>query len=192
VIIPDIFGTPDDDNLFASNSHGGLIGSTIHGGGGEDNIFGGAGPDHLFGDSGDDTIDGGGGNDVIVGGIGADQLSGGAGADNFVWNNVSEMAPNQFEEGDSINDFNPLEGDTIDFTGVAKSLGLGHLTWVGDMDATNFHFTQVGQVGFAQDPQSPQDNGIVVFTGHDSVHGDAGIHVFNTIATPPEAGWFHL
>jgi hypothetical protein len=171
-----ILGGPDDDTLYASNSHGGLLGSTIDGGGGDDTIFGGAGPD------------------VIVGGIGADQLFGGAGADNFVWNNVSEMAPNQYHEIDSINDFNPLEGDTIDFTGLAKSLGLAHLTWVDhDIGQTpNFHFTQVGQVGFTQDPLSPQDNYIAVYTGHDSVHGDAAIHVFNTVATMPEASWFHL
>src|SRR5262249_42970270 len=143
------------------------------------------------GDSGDDTIDGGGGNDVIVGGIGADQLSGGAGADSFVWNNVSEMAPNMFGDHDAIEDFNPVDGDTVDFTGVAKSLGLDHLTWVGDMDTTNFHFTQAGQVGFEEDPFSPQDNSIVVYTGHDALHGDAAIFVFNTIATKPDASFFH-
>lgn len=134
-------GAGDDiiDLLAGDDSFDGAGGNDqITGGRGNDTLLGGAGNDFLYGDTGfdfsglfqggSDVLEGGGGNDFMVGGLGADTMRGGAGADTFrylAWLESSGVPGSQWglpagsmETGvDSILDFNPTEGDKIDFTG---------------------------------------------------------------------------
>ncbi|PML08453.1 hypothetical protein BCT86_08605 [Vibrio breoganii] len=70
----------------------------------------------LTGTSGDDELIGGDGADTLNGGLGSDILTGGLGADLFVWTDVDDGAQ------DVITDFNLIEGDSIDLTGVLDEL----------------------------------------------------------------------
>ncbi|MEZ9847204.1 retention module-containing protein [Vibrio breoganii] len=70
----------------------------------------------LTGTSGDDELIGGDGADTLDGGLGSDILTGGLGADLFVWTDVDDGAQ------DVITDFNLIEGDSIDLTGVLDEL----------------------------------------------------------------------
>jgi Ca2+-binding RTX toxin-like protein len=63
--------------------------------------------DLLIGTAGDDSIDGSGGNDTIISGAGTDWVTGGHGADTFVITDQSQFT--------IITDFNPAEGDKIEF-----------------------------------------------------------------------------
>ncbi len=77
---------------------------------GADSLFGFAGNDYLNGGVGDDFLSGGAGDDVLDGGEGHDTLEGGTGADIFVINTDTQR----------ILDFNALEGDKLDITGLLK------------------------------------------------------------------------
>ncbi|ANO34849.1 hypothetical protein A6E01_16800 [Vibrio breoganii] len=70
----------------------------------------------LTGTSGDDELIGGDGADTLIGGLGSDILTGGLGGDLFVWTDVDDGAQ------DVITDFNLIEGDSIDLTGVLDEL----------------------------------------------------------------------
>lgn len=61
----------------------------------------------LVGTAGDDSINGGNGNDTIISGAGTDWVTGGHGADTFVITSESQYT--------MITDFNPAEGDRIEF-----------------------------------------------------------------------------
>jgi Ca2+-binding RTX toxin-like protein len=63
--------------------------------------------DLLIGTAGDDSINGGNGNDTIISGAGTDWVTGGHGADTFVITDQSQFT--------IITDFNPAEGDRIEF-----------------------------------------------------------------------------
>lgn len=82
---------------------------TLRGGSGRDILYGGDGNDVLNGGRGDDTLIGGAGDDILVGGVGADTLLGGVGADRFQYRSVDEAV------GDVLMDFDPEEGDCIEF-----------------------------------------------------------------------------
>ncbi|OEF82412.1 retention module-containing protein [Vibrio breoganii] len=70
----------------------------------------------LTGTSGDDELIGGDGADTLIGGLGSDILTGGLGGDLFIWTDVDDGAQ------DVITDFNLIEGDSIDLTGVLDEL----------------------------------------------------------------------
>ncbi|WP_133126190.1 beta strand repeat-containing protein, partial [Vibrio breoganii] len=70
----------------------------------------------LTGTSGDDELIGGDGADTLIGGLGSDILTGGLGGDLFVWTDVDDGTQ------DVITDFNLIEGDSIDLTGVLDEL----------------------------------------------------------------------
>ena len=74
--------------------------------------------DVLIGGAGDDYINGGIGNDVLVGGEGADQLFGDQGADIFLYQSIGDA-------GDTIEDFNIAEGDSINITDVLEGFDAG-------------------------------------------------------------------
>lgn len=119
------------DSLFGGNGDDSLSGGNV-----QDTLFGGAGNDILRGDGGADSLLGEGGNDLIseeftfefVGNFanggdgddtiqlsgGPDTMVGGAGADvfRFVGNHGS----------DTINDFNPAEGDSLEFQNLLSGL----------------------------------------------------------------------
>ena len=102
---------PGQDDSDGDGTNCSVIGGiTLVGGGGNDNLFGGdnilnGGPedDILNGGAGDDELNGGDGDDVLRGGPGRDTLTGGKGADRFI-----------IGDRDTITDFNPDEGDTIE------------------------------------------------------------------------------
>lgn len=79
-------------------------------------IQGSAGNDELHGTAQVDEIYGGAGDDVINGGLGADILYGGLGADRFVVN------LNELDAIDTVEDFTPEEGDTIELTFRTRSI----------------------------------------------------------------------
>ncbi len=67
--------------------------------------------------SGDDILNGGAGDDTLVGGPGRDLLAGGAGRDLFVFDDGDFYGIGS-ADSDTIVDFNALEGDVIDLSGV--------------------------------------------------------------------------
>lgn len=74
----------------------------------------------LYGMDGNDGIWGFGGDDFLSGGNGKDVLYGGNGADIFDFNNVSESPVGT--NRDIIADFNRLQGDKIDLSGIDADL----------------------------------------------------------------------
>lgn len=87
----------------------------------EDNIFGQAGNDILEGNIGNDRIDGGSGNDAITGGIGSDYIAGDKGNDRLFGGTEDDTflggdgadSFNCGEDVDTVLDYNPAQGDTI-------------------------------------------------------------------------------
>jgi Ca2+-binding RTX toxin-like protein len=97
---------------------------SLNGEAGEDTLAGGSGDDTLDGEEGDDTLDGGAGDDILLGGDGndelaggggTDQLIGGSGADRFVFDDV---AGSPAQAPDLVFDFNAVQGDRIDVSGI--------------------------------------------------------------------------
>jgi Ca2+-binding RTX toxin-like protein len=74
----------------------------------------------FYGMDGNDWINGFGGNDFLTGGNGRDVLYGGSGADIFDYNWVSESPADT--NRDIINDFNRLQGDKINVSGIDADL----------------------------------------------------------------------
>ena len=124
----EVMGNAGDDTVNGGGGDdlidGGADDDTLNGDAGDDLLIGGSGDDALNGGSGDDALMGGGhddillggdGNDELIGGAGADQLIGGSGADRFVFGDVADSpghAP------DLVFDFNAVQGDRIDLSGV--------------------------------------------------------------------------
>jgi Ca2+-binding RTX toxin-like protein len=109
-----IFGTPGPDVITTTSASTGVVGFPSN--------LATAVEDRIDGGGSADVLDGGGGDDSLVGGLGADTLLGGAGADTFEFNFVNESP---FGIGyDTISDFNPLEGDKIDLSGIDADTGL--------------------------------------------------------------------
>ena len=88
---------------------GGADNDTLDGGAGNDTLVGNTGNDLLAGQVGDDQLLGNQGDDVLIGGKGADSLTGGGGADIFKYTDMEDA-------GDTIQDFKPIQGDTIDIS----------------------------------------------------------------------------
>jgi len=88
---------------------------TLAGGSGDDTLDGGGGGDALTGGDDDDILIGGAGNDELTGGGGTDQLIGGSGADRFVFDDV---AGSPVQAPDLVFDFNAVQGDQIDVSGI--------------------------------------------------------------------------
>ena len=74
----------------------------------------------LTGDAFANSLNGVGGNDTLDGGASSDILTGGADADTFVGRSGDGI--------DTITDFNPGEGDRIDFRSMVGASGLSNLT----------------------------------------------------------------
>ncbi len=72
-----------------------------------------------------DTLTGTPGDDVITGLKARDRLTGGDGADCFVYTSI-------VDRGDTITDFDPLEGDRVDLTGALRSVGYTGTTPIAD------------------------------------------------------------
>jgi Ca2+-binding RTX toxin-like protein len=108
---------------------GGTGDDTLQGEAGDDTLAGGSGDDTLDGGSGDDVLSGGGdddiliggdGNDELTGGGGTDQLIGGSGADRFVFD---DAAGSPAQAPDLVFDFNAVQGDQIDVSGIDAIYG---------------------------------------------------------------------
>jgi len=120
----------------------------LDGGAGDDQLTGNTGDDLLAGQIGDDQLLGNQGNDILIGGKGADVLNGGGGADVFKYTNIEDG-------GDTIQDFKPNQGDTIDISELLD--GYNTLdpieNWVkveanaDTNDAFDLHVNPTGDVG---------------------------------------------
>jgi hypothetical protein len=75
----------------------------------------------ITGTAGNDTLVGTSGPDQIFGQGGRDMLTGGGGADRFVYTAISQSTPGLVGR-DTIVDFNRLEGDKIDLSGIDANL----------------------------------------------------------------------
>ncbi|OKH52150.1 hypothetical protein NIES2101_16075 [Calothrix sp. HK-06] len=132
---------------------------TIDGGNGNDILYGNRGNDTLLGANGDDILWGGAGvdllngangNDTLIGGLGNDTLTGGRGNDKFVYN--------AFNEGmDIVTDFNTSQ-DTLDLSGVFKTLGVTEVT------KDFLQFTQSGSNTLVQIDQNGAAGGMTFST----------------------------
>jgi serralysin len=120
-----------------------------------DVIFGTAGNNVLKGLGGNDGIAGDGGDDTLQGGNGNDELVGGAGADKFVFTKAT------FDSGDQIDDFNPAEGDSVQFK---HGNAFGTLQ-VGDLQASGNFVSGANPVPTNSKPTIlyDTDTGIVSF-----------------------------
>ncbi|MBW4639737.1 MAG: esterase-like activity of phytase family protein [Gloeocapsa sp. UFS-A4-WI-NPMV-4B04] len=145
------FGTPSDDELFATrkdtlfggagddilDASAGLGNNRLYGGEGDDELFAGRG-DRLFGGDGDDILDAsvGGGNNRLYGGEGNDTLLGGSNERLFAGNGDDKLFAGAGDSiltgGDGADQFwivggdIPSSGNTItDFQSDVDVIGLG-------------------------------------------------------------------
>jgi VCBS repeat-containing protein len=95
----------------------------------------------LIGGSGDDTIYGGAGDDLIIAGVGSDNLYGGAGADIFIYR-AGDILPNTADVYRW--DFNPGEGDRLDFRDLLAGWGLDDASKAVELGYFDFVQTQAG------------------------------------------------
>jgi Ca2+-binding RTX toxin-like protein len=99
----------------------------IDGASGNDHLTGTSAAETLLGGAGRDTLVAGAGDDRLDGGAGGDTLTGGTGADTFVFSNAlnSVKTDTSTAQRDTITDFNALENDRIDLSGLGFT-GLGN------------------------------------------------------------------
>nr|WP_305883173.1 M10 family metallopeptidase C-terminal domain-containing protein [Pseudomonas sp. NFACC37-1] len=98
----------------------------------------------LIGNAGNNALDGGAGNDTLIGGLGGDSLHGGDGADRFVFNTLGELGKGF--GGDSISDFNSLQGDKLDLSKFDANLLTTFVDTFSFIDSNDF--TAAGQLRF--------------------------------------------
>ncbi|TAN49174.1 MAG: calcium-binding protein [Methylococcaceae bacterium] len=112
---------------------GGAAAENVTGGQLGDLLNGMAGADALLGAQGADTLNGGAGDDYLESGVGIDRLTGGAGNDTFFFNGISE-------KGDSVGDFDPSNGGTVDsdHVGISASGFGGGLVAYANLAAARF------------------------------------------------------
>ena len=101
-----LIGGNNADRLFGGSGDDVLVGN-----GGNDRLYGGSGADQLSGGSGNDILNGDAGDDILAGGLGSDTLTGGDGADSFVFTALGSGV-------DTVQDFDFIEGDTLDLSAV--------------------------------------------------------------------------
>lgn len=105
----------------AINGYGNEMSNRITGNDASNYLFGYGGNDTLIGgysDFSDDYLSGGDGSDRLEGDYGNDTVVGGTGADTFVFNS-------RFEGIDIIQDFNYIEGDTVEVSASGFGIVLG-------------------------------------------------------------------
>jgi serralysin len=186
--IENVTGSAHADDLWGNDGVNVLRGNdgndSLKGFGGADTIYGGDHNDTLWGMDGNDTLRGENGVDTLIGGAGRDNLYGGASADVFRWDNTNETGLTA-GTADVIWDFNRLQGDEINLSGIDANLYV----------AGNQAFTFIGTDAFSGDPgevryyHSGGNTYIEMQTGTavdvEGVIMLAGIH-------DPEANWFIL
>jgi Ca2+-binding RTX toxin-like protein len=130
-----------------------------------DHVWGNAGTNVLSGWHGSDNLAGRDGNDVLVGGAGIDFLWGGAGADKFKYDFASDR-------GDTVYDYNQLEGDKIDLSGMDASAALGDqdFSFIG----YNRPFTGAAQLTYHYDAEG---NTHIVGSIDNDIYGDFHIRI---------------
>ncbi|MBF0628511.1 MAG: peptidylprolyl isomerase [Magnetococcales bacterium] len=122
-----VVGTSGNDPLSGTSGA-----DALHGLEGGDVLNGLGGADRLYGWAGDDSMNGGSGADQLIGGAGRDQLTGGIQADRFKWLNAGEG-------GDTVTDFNAVQGDALVFV----SPNFGNLP-EGALGVTRFRASSTG------------------------------------------------
>jgi Ca2+-binding RTX toxin-like protein len=148
------------------NITGSAYADILTGDAGANVLTGGAGVDKLDGGAGNDSLSGGSSADQLTGGAGLDTLSGGASGDRFIFIAASDSIVGA---GDIITDFNHVEKDRIDlsglyggtmsfigaaaFTGHAGELHYGlsgsDLMVSGDLDGDGFADFEIRLVGIS-------------------------------------------
>ncbi len=159
-------GGDGDDIIIGGSNYDTLMGGngndTLSGAQGADTLIGESGHDLINGSYGNDLITGGDGNDTLIGGSDSDTLTGGEGADMFSFSLLfpigftslirgSQLTPPTPEGGiDTIEDFNALEGDKIQITGVSRGyspeVSLGQFNYNQDTGILSFENQQFAQL----------------------------------------------
>ena len=160
-------GGDGNDTIEGGDGHDWLVGED-----GNDILKGGDGNDELQGYAGNDVLEGGIGNDYLNGRAGADRLEGGTGDDRFVFTSESVVDTSDEEETrtladetDTVKDFTPSEGDSLELHFLKRhSLFTGGTTPGRGLSLLNTEgaaFTGVkGQVRWWQDDQTGTDNDV--------------------------------
>jgi Ca2+-binding RTX toxin-like protein len=128
-----VFGGNGSDVLWGGAGRDVLYGDLFSGETGADTLYGGDGNDTLIAGSENDVLSADDGDDWIYGQLGADTISGGLGADLFWFQSSADL-------GDTISDFNVLQGDRLVVYSVHALAGFGGTT----VDAIN-----TGRYGFS-------------------------------------------
>ena len=111
------FGFGGNDTLQGSD----LANNFLYGGSGDDTVAGGALDDFLYGQGGNDSLVAGAGHDLLFGGHGDDTLVAGTGANILEGGSGADLFVLAASGNDIVTDFNPGEGDSLDFGGAFTS-----------------------------------------------------------------------
>ncbi len=127
-LIENALGGEGNDRIVGNGARNRLEGGEgrdeLIGRSGSDRLLGGKGSDTLTGDNGRDRLYGGNAHDEITGGAGADIIKGGKGDDTFVFLDVSDSTPDDFDilrPGGSVAAFEKAgraDGDVIDVSEI--------------------------------------------------------------------------
>jgi Ca2+-binding RTX toxin-like protein len=149
-----------------------------------EDLFGSSFADTLIGNGDTNVFDGAGGDDRLDGRGGVDILRGAGGGDTFVWRNIADSGA-VVADMDLIRDFDPLEGDLIDLSGVdANAIAAG-----------NQAFTFIGTAGFSGTPGEVNFvhvNGETIIQLQTGLEGDVEMGIRIAGIVTPEASWFVL
>jgi len=145
---------------------------TITGTTANNSITGSSQAEAIAGLAGNDTLKGGAGNDVLTGGLGKDTQTGGLGADTFDFNLKTESKIGASHR-DQIIDFNHLQHDKIDLSGIDANTHKGGNQAFHFIGAHAFHSTSkhhvFGELRYANHVLSGDANG--------DGHADFEVHV---------------
>ncbi len=117
---------------------------------GNNTLSGNTANNKLDGGVGNDNLNSGAGVDILIGGLGKDTLAGGLGADKFKFSAATESG-NTAATADIISDFNRVQGDKIDLSGIdANSVTNLNNTFSAPTVGVRFSgtFTAQGQLYF--------------------------------------------
>jgi Ca2+-binding RTX toxin-like protein len=187
-------GNGNDTATYAASTAGVIVDLALGAGLGGDatndtlisieNLTGSGFADTLVGNDFANALSGGDGADRLIGGRGVDTLTGGAAGDTFVWRDIKESGT-IVAAMDLIADFDPLEADVIDLSGVdANAIAAG-----------NQAFTFIGAAGFSGTPGEINFihiNGETIIQLQTGVVGDTEMGIRIAGILTPEASWFVL
>jgi Ca2+-binding RTX toxin-like protein len=188
-VVTELVGQGTSDIVYTTTSYALPAGSEVEGLSAEEGLF----AVDLVGNEFNNHISGNEGQNTLVGGMGLDTLIGLGGGDVFVWTSTNETTL-AGEEADVVTDFNPADGDLLDFSQIdANAMGgtaNDEFTFVGIVDVTQGgSFTAPGQIGYFT---TATDTFILLNTEVDAGvdYQDATIRVADVHTVDPS--WFVL